>query len=126
MDEQLEGGCICGAVRFRATGKPKGVFWCHCQSCRRHSGAPVSVFVGLEHTAYQVTKGEITKFASSHRTTRGFCKTCGSTLTCESASLPNEAHFHVGSFDQPGQFQPTRHFFRDEQLPWLHLAPAGE
>ena len=60
--DQCEGGCLCGAIRFIATGQPKGVYWCHCQSCRRHSGAPVSVFVAFEHAAYTVTKGEITKF----------------------------------------------------------------
>jgi hypothetical protein len=42
------GGCLCGAVRFVATGQPKGVAWCHCESCRKHSGAPVSVFVAYE------------------------------------------------------------------------------
>jgi hypothetical protein len=57
--EQFEGGCLCGAVRFVATGQPKGVYWCHCQSCRKHSGAPVSVFVAFEHTKYTVSTGEI-------------------------------------------------------------------
>jgi hypothetical protein len=42
--EQLEGGCLCGAVRLIATGQPKRIYWCHCQSCRRHTGAPVAVF----------------------------------------------------------------------------------
>ncbi len=65
MADKVEGGCLCGAVRFVARGKPKGVFWCHCQSCRRHSGAPVSVFVGFNRDAYAVTKGEITRFKSS-------------------------------------------------------------
>src|SRR6267142_4295768 len=49
--EQFEGGCLCGAIRFLATGQPKGVAWCHCQSCRKHSGAPVSVFVAFDRTA---------------------------------------------------------------------------
>lgn len=92
-----------------------------CQSCRRHSGAPVSVFVGFEVNAYTVTKGEISKFKSSPETTRGLCRTCGSTLTCETAQLPTETHFHVGTFDEPGKFEPSKHFFRNEQLPWLHL-----
>ena len=62
MTDQFEGGCLCGAVRFLATGQPKGVYWCHCQSCRRHSGAPVSVFVAFDRAAYTVSKGEITRF----------------------------------------------------------------
>jgi hypothetical protein len=60
--EQLEGGCLCGAVRFVATGQPKGIYWCHCQSCRRHTGAPVVVLVVFDRGAYTVAKGEITKF----------------------------------------------------------------
>ena len=120
--DQYAGGCLCGAVRFVASGQPKWVAWCHCESCRRHSGAPVSVFVAFERTAYAVTKGEITKFNSSARTRRGFCPRCGSTLTCESERLPNETHFHVGAFDQAAQLKPTRHIFPEERLPWLHLS----
>src|ERR1700716_2795487 len=89
MSNRFEGGCLCGAVRFVATGQPKWVAWCHCQSCRKHSGAPVSVFAALERTAYTVTKGEITKFNSSPGTRRGFCAKCGSILTCESEHRPS-------------------------------------
>jgi hypothetical protein len=124
MSDQFEGGCICGAVRFQANGQPKWVSWCHCQSCRKHSGAPVSVFVAFERSAYTVTKGEITKFNSSRQTRRGFCAKCGSTLTCESERLPTETHFHVGAFDRAAEFQPTRHIFPEERLPWLHLEDA--
>lgn len=93
------GGCLCGGVRFAATGPPKSVFWCHCRSCRKHSGAPVSVFVGFDDSAFVVTTGEIATFNSSPGTVRGFCRKCGSTLTCEVAALPGEAHFHIGAFD---------------------------
>jgi len=122
-DEIFEGGCLCGAVRLVATGRPKGVYWCHCQSCRRHTGATVSVFVAFEHSAYRVTKGEIAKFDSTPgRTRRGFCARCGSTLTCEAASLPTETHFPVGLFDEPERLPPSsRHVFAEERLPWLHL-----
>jgi hypothetical protein len=54
MSETFAGRCLCGAVRFEALGQPKGVFWCHCDSSRRHSGAPVSVFVGFENEAVTV------------------------------------------------------------------------
>jgi hypothetical protein len=95
-------------------GQPQGVLCCHCLSCRRHSGAQVSVFVAVERDAYAVTKGETTKLRSSPGTTRGFCRTCGSTLTCENVQLPTETHFHVGAFGDARRFEPPKHFFRGE------------
>ncbi len=124
-NEQLEGGCLCGAIRFIATGEPKGIYWCHCESCRKHSGAPVSVFVAFDREAYTVTKGAITKFDSSPgKTRRGFCARCGSTLTCESLPVTKETHFHVGAFDQAARLRPTKHYFPEERLPWLHTSDA--
>ena len=120
-EERFEGGCLCGAVRFVATGRPKWVSWCHCHSCRKHSGAPVSVFAAFERAAYVVTRGEIVKFNSSGATWRGFCGKCGSTLTCESERRPTETHFHVGAFDDAASLRPVRHIFPEERLPWLHL-----
>ena len=122
--EQLEGGCLCGAVRFITTGKPKAIYWCHCQSCRRHTGAPTAVFAVFDCGTYTVTKGQITKFDSTPgRTRRGFCPSCGSSMTCESLPGPMETHFHIGVFDQAAQLQPTsKQYFAEERLPWLHLA----
>lgn len=123
--EHYEGGCLCGAVRFIATGPPKGVYWCHCESCRKHTGAPVSVFAAFEVAAYQVTKGEIAKFDSTPgRTRRGFCARCGSTLTCESLPGIRETHFHVGAFDKAATLKPTKHYFPEERLPWMHITDA--
>ena len=74
-------GCLCSAVRVVATGQPKWVSWCHCQSCRRHIGAPVSVFVAFKRSAYTVTKGKIIKFNSVPGMRRGFNARYGSTVT---------------------------------------------
>jgi hypothetical protein len=108
-------------VRFVATDQSKWMAWCHCQTCRRHGGVPVSVFVAFDRAAYVVTKGEITKFASSAGVERGFCARCGSTLTCERGRRPGETHFHVGAFDQAAKLGLTRHIYPEERLPWLHL-----
>ena len=78
------------------------VAWCHCQSCRKHSGAPVSVFVAFRRDAFAVTKGEITKFNSSPGRWRGFCAAVGPRLTCE-----GEPQLARGAFsyrlDRPGR-----------------------
>ena len=58
MSDQFEGSSLCGAVRFVATGRPESVVWCHCESCRKHSGAPVSVFVVFKRDAYVVPQGD--------------------------------------------------------------------
>jgi len=39
--QKVTGGCMCGAVRYEAIGEPMTVAYCHCSSCRRHTGAPV-------------------------------------------------------------------------------------
>jgi hypothetical protein len=123
--EQFEGGCLCGGVRFVATGQPSGAFWCHCQSCRKHTGAPVSVFVEFDREAYTITKGEITRFESTPgKTRRGFCATCGSTLTCETFLLPKGYSFSCRCLRSAPLFQPTRTFFAEEHLPWLRISVA--
>ena len=120
MSNQIEGGCLCGAVRFAATGEPINVAWCHCQSCRKHTGAPVSVFLAFRRDLFTVIEGQVTKFNSSPGRWRGFCARCGSTLTCEGERSP-ETHIHIGAIDDPAQFTPSRHIFAEERLPWLHL-----
>jgi len=124
MNDVYSGRCLCGAVRFEARGKPKWVRWCHCESCRRHSGAPSNVFVSFENSAVTVTKGAITDFSSSPGVRRGFCARCGSTLTCASDRLPTETHYHVGAFERAAELKPQGEFFAGERLPWLHLQDA--
>lgn len=119
MDDQYEGRCLCGAVQFRAIGAPKWVLWCHCESCRRHSGAPASVFVSYDDDDVRMLSGEITTYESSPGVKRGFCARCGSTLTCTNPKLPNETHFHVGAFERAADFTPTGAFFGNECLPWF-------
>jgi hypothetical protein len=126
MREVWEGGCLCGAVRFRAEGPPKWTIWCHCQSCRKHSGAPAAAFAAFDETVVEVTKGEISKFASSAGTQRGFCAACGSTLTCQGDRTPGELHFHIGAFDHPEALPPMGEFYPDERLPWVHFDSPGK
>ena len=116
------GGCLCGAVRFEARGAPKWTAYCHCNSCRKHTGAPVSAFAGYERDQVTFTKGQLATFASSPGVSRGFCSVCGSTLTYEGARWPSEMHFHVGAFDMPQDFPPQGHAFAEERVSWLHIS----
>lgn len=127
MSTTYEGRCLCGAIRFEATSKPKWVLWCHCESCRRHSGAPASVFVSFAHDQVRMLEGEITKYNSSPGVERGFCARCGSTLTCSNEKLPNEVHFHIGAFERAAELAPSGELFGNERMPWFEprTGPLG-
>jgi hypothetical protein len=116
------GGCLCGAVRFEAQGAPKWTAYCHCDSCRKHTGAPVAAFAGFEREQVAFTGAELARYVSSPGVRRGFCSVCGSTLTYEGDRWPSEIHLHVGAFDRPQDFPPHGHAFAEERLPWLHIS----
>ena len=125
MSEQTYAGrCLCGAVQFVARGAPKWTLWCHCESCRRHSGAPASVFVAFMDDRVTVTQGSITRFTSSPGVVRGFCARCGSTLTCSNARYPAETHYHVGAFERAAELAPMGELFAGERLPWMNLSKS--
>lgn len=117
------GGCLCGAVRFRLTGPPFEVGYCYCASCRKHTGAPVSVFLDCKRDVVEFTQGAPTLYESSPGVRRGFCSRCGATLTYEADALPEEIHIHVGAMDRPEDFPPhDKPSFPEERLSWFRLA----
>ena len=120
MNDVWEGRCLCGDVRFRASGPPKWTIWCHCQSCRKHSGAPASAFAAFDAVKVEMTRGAISKYHSSPGTVRGFCARCGSTLTCEGERSPGELHVHVGAFDRAADLAPIAEVYPEERLYWVH------
>jgi len=115
------GGCLCGAVRFEASGPPNWVAYCHCGSCRRATGAPVAAYAGFPAAAVRFVSGAPAQFASSTGVSRGFCGRCGSPLSFVGERWPGEIHLHLGSFDRP-DLVPTAEAFALERLPWLHLS----
>ena len=117
-----EGRCLCGAVRLTIAGRPKWAAYCHCTSCRKQTGAPVSAYVGFEREQVVFAGEPPARFASSPGVTRSFCARCGSTLTFEGERWPGDIDVHVGALDHPETFAPTVHAFAEERIPWLHLA----
>jgi hypothetical protein len=79
------GGCFCGAVQLTVTGEPAGMGYCHCESCRRWSAAPVNAFTLWEPDAVRVTRGaeQVGTFNKTPRSHRKWCKTCGGHLFTE-------------------------------------------
>jgi len=75
----LEGGCHCGAVRYRIEGAPLRHGLCHCIDCRRHAGAPVVGWAIFRREQVAAT-GELATYGSSEHGRRQFCGRCGTGL----------------------------------------------
>jgi hypothetical protein len=115
------GGCLCGAVRYEFAGTPLWSGYCHCESCRRATGAPVAAFVGVSQSQVEFTGEPPGVFPSSAGVERWFCSTCGSPLAYVGERWPDEVHLYTASLDAPALQPPRFHVNCREQLPWLVL-----
>ncbi|MEM7257412.1 MAG: GFA family protein [Pseudomonadota bacterium] len=118
----LQGGCLCGAVRYTATAMPFARDYCHCRMCQRCTGAPVSAWMDFKVEQLQWhNDDQLREYASTADIRRGFCTQCGATLTFRSVSHPQYLTLAITSLDHPEQFQPTYHIYTESQLPWLNI-----
>ena len=80
-----QGGCFCGAVQLTVSGEPAAMGYCHCDSCRRWSAAPVNAFTLWKPDAVKVTKGadQIGTYNKTPNSNRKWCKSCGGHLFTE-------------------------------------------
>lgn len=113
------GRCFCGRVRFAVRGTAKWVSFCHCGSCRRATSSPVTAFASFRDDKIEWAGETPARFESSPKVERGFCSNCGSPLFYRHADLPGETHLYLASFEDDRDWQPTKHDFYSEHLPWL-------
>lgn len=112
--DQVTGGCLCGAVRFVAAGRPDRVGLCHCLDCRKHHGA--LFFAAAVYPEGAVTvEGETASYAGRH-----FCPRCGSSVFARSGA---EVEVHLGALDAPDQFAPTYELWTVRRESWLPAFP---
>ena len=125
---EIEGGCNCGAVRYRLSADPITVAVCHCANCRRQSGSAFSVNVIVAEGAMTLTGGlatyEDSDTESGQPVQRQFCATCGSPIRSLSAASPKVAIVKAGTADEPGRFEPAIHVWTSTALPWVEI-PAN-
>lgn len=121
-DHVRKGGCLCGKVRFEVTGRPLLVEFCHCQSCRKASGAPIFAWAAFAVSAFGFSSGAPKTRLSSPGVTRGFCGDCGTPLTLQDERFADEIYVALAAFDDPESFEPAFHIWRSHRLPWLETA----
>ncbi len=125
MSFPTEGGCLCGAVRYRLSAAPLVSMHCHCGNCRKASGAAMLTWLTVDAADFEWLRGEPHRYRyeSEHypgAVQRWFCAVCGSQLGwhCEDDGTLD---LTAGSLDDPGVVEPTHHVFTRGPVHWLKL-----
>jgi len=128
----LEGGCYCGAVRYRAEGDPMMRAQCHCRECQYITGGAPNLFMAMPIAGFTYTKGAPKQFARSdleRPVTREFCAECGTHVVTRPPGFP-AAVVKIGTLDNPGQFEgPAMAIYTVDRQSFHHIAdglPAFE
>jgi hypothetical protein len=119
--QTIEGGCLCGSIRYRVIGAPTNSMVCHCQTCRRAAGSPVVAWVTFPMDAFQFTRGSPSRFKSTPPVRRTFCAACGTPLTYEHRDAPESVDITTCSLDLPNAFPPTHHSWLGHDLEWVRF-----
>jgi len=116
------GGCLCRKIRYRATGTPMTPSHCHCELCRKSSGAPLVSWASFRALDFSFTQGNPARFDSSPIAFRQFCRDCGTQLTFQFHRSADSIDVTLGSLDHPETITPADHIWTKRQIPWIKLA----
>jgi hypothetical protein len=128
MAEMHEGGCLCGAVRYRVTGEPNLAAVCHCTRCKGMTGSAFSVPAYFDEAAVQIISGVLKTYeCRSDEANRWlklqFCPTCGTTVTWTGEWAPRSRGIAVGTLDDPNWVKPRAHIWTRSALHWMAFPP---
>ncbi|MFC3108476.1 GFA family protein [Undibacterium arcticum] len=125
----LEGGCTCGAVRYRMTSRPLFVHCCHCRWCQRESGAAFALNALIEADRVVLLQGELEIVVTPTLSGKGQkiarCPHCRVALWSNYAGSGDAVRFvRVGTLDQPDLLPPDIHIYTASKQAWVMLPPG--
>jgi hypothetical protein len=124
---KLEGGCACGAVRYRLTSPPMIVHCCHCRDCQRQTGGAFAVNALIETDRIEMLSGEPvaipmpTDSGRPHDVYR--CPACETAVWSDYGRRPALRFVRATTLDDPDALPPDVHIFTRSKLPWVGLPP---
>lgn len=110
------GSCFCGEVQLSVSGQPQAMGYCHCESCRRWSAAPVNAFTLWKPEAVSITQGEsqLASYRKTSQSLRKWCRKCGGHVLTEHPELDLTDVYAATLPDLP--FEPAVHVHYQEAV----------
>jgi len=118
----IEGGCLCGAIRYRIDEPPRRATSCHCLDCRRASAAAFVTWVEFPSSSFTWLSGSPSRYESRPQVYRQFCGACGTQLTYQRVGEPETIDVTACSLDDAEGAAPDDHVWCDRMLPWVKVA----
>ena len=123
----MEGGCACGAVRYRLTSGPMFTHCCHCLDCQRQTGSAFVLNALIETDRIEMLAGAPvpvsmpTDSGRPHDVYR--CADCQTAVWSDYGRRPALRFVRVGTLDDPRALPPNVHIFTRSKQPWVGLPP---
>jgi len=124
----LEGGCACGAVRYRLEASPMFVHCCHCRDCQRQTGSAFVLNALIETDRITLLTGDPepvpvpTDSGRPHDIWR--CRACRTAVWSDYGRRAGLRFVRVGTLDDPAALPPDVHIYTRTKLPWIALPPG--
>jgi hypothetical protein len=124
--QTLEGGCACGAVRYRLASAPMFVHCCHCRDCQRQTGSAFALNAIIETDRIRLAGSTEpapvavpTDSGRPHHIHR--CPTCQTAMWSDYGGRPQFRFVRVGTLDDPSALAPDVHIYTRSRVPWVTL-----
>jgi hypothetical protein len=125
---QRQGGCQCGALRYRIEAEPVALVACHCTECQRQSGSAFGMSLVVPQQAFRMLSGEprifTRKAASGREVACAFCGECGNRIYHEPKYRQETLNVKPGTLDDTSWLSPALHVWTRSKQPWVPL-PEG-
>jgi len=118
MNAVFTGRCLCGAVTYECGPPVLSPCFCHCESCRRATGAHAVAWATVSRSTFQIITGSLRSHASSPPVLRQFCERCGTPITYSNTQWPDTIDITITTLDQPDSMRPAEHIWMEDALSW--------
>lgn len=119
----LEGGCQCGNIRYRITGRPLVFYLCHCRECQRHTSSAFGESLRLRRGDLEI-EGEMVCFrriSDSGKQREGwFCPECGVRIVHGTAGS-DQVNIKAGTLDDTSWLRPAGHIWTSSKQPFVAI-----
>lgn len=121
---KIQGGCLCGGIRYEIGGPLTDVGNCHCSMCRRFHGAAFATYakVNAEHFRWLAGQELLTVYETTPGIGWGFCRVCGSSLGVPAHGKLGD--IALGTLDSDPGVRPTEHIFVGSKADWFQITDS--